>query len=232
MPLHRFARTCAVAGTFILAAALATPALAHGKGAHHEPGVAPGGPDNRPLWKEGRPDYDAGRYAMDPRAREDWLVECRRRAADNGLGGALIGGLAGGVVGNRVAGKGDRTIGTVAGAAIGAVAGAAIDKEEDRGRVRDDCEAYLDSYQPGPHGHPGYAPGHGYGYGYGYPAAYGYYGYAVPMVMVPVMLPKQDCIEEEVIEEYVTVPARRHIRRAPARDKRIRIAPDKRVRIK
>lgn len=213
MRLRRFAQTCAAISGLAIAA-LAAPANAHDKHRHSE--------DTRPDWREGRQGWTAP--AMDPRARENWLADCRHRISsrDNGIGGAVIGGLVGGLAGNRLAGAGNRTVGTVAGAAIGAVAGAAIDKAEDRGPARDDCEAFLDDY---------YARG-GYGYGYGQP------GYAVPMVMVPVMLVPRGQPECKETVEYVyeNVPARRTIRRAPRRaprhvpDKRIRIAPDKRVR--
>lgn len=145
------------------------------------------------------PAYDDSRYQED---RERWLAECRRRYGDNGLGGALIGGLIGGVAGNRIAGKGHRTVGTIAGAAVGAIAGAAIDKGEDSKRVRDECEAYLDSYSGGQgYGYPAHypaAPG-GYAYpGYGYPGAGMSYGYpggcgcraAAPM---PAPIPAMPC---------------------------------------
>ena len=84
----------------------------------------------------------------------------------------------------------------------------------DRSHGRDACEAYLDNY------HARYASGdHGYGY-----------GYAQPMIMVPVMVPSQEPCVETVTTEYVDRPARRIIRRpAPRSDKRIRVAPDKRI---
>ncbi|MGH6786018.1 MAG: glycine zipper 2TM domain-containing protein [Novosphingobium sp.] len=165
------------------------------------------------------------------RMRGDWLEQCRARTGwrverhDDGLGGALIGGLAGGVIGNRVAGRGDRLVGTVIGAAAGAAVGVAIDKAEDRGRdynrdTRGDyCEQYFDYYTQA--GHSG-----GWG-GWGY-------GYAQPMMMVPVMMAQghghgRDCTETVVTEKWVTVPARRrHI----VRDKRVRVAPDKRLPMK
>lgn len=198
-----------------LAVTLSAPALAHGdRHRHHDR-------DDRPEWRDDRygdrPQFD----------REAWLDDCRERISyhrrDNGLGGAVIGGVAGGLLGNRIAGRGNRTVGTVAGAAVGAVAGAAIDQAEDRGWGRDDCEAYLDDY---------YAGGPGYGHP-GYGAGYGYYGYAVPMVMVPVMIPGKPCVETVTTTEYVTTrPARRYIPRRPRPDKRIRIAPDKRIPLK
>ncbi len=220
MRFRHFANTCAVAATLVLAGTLSAPALAHGHG--HHPDDRLRRVDPRPDWQDRR--HDDARMGWD--AREDWLRDCRRRISDDGLGGAVIGGVAGGLLGNRLAGRGDRTIGTVAGAAVGAVAGAAIDRAEDRHAHRDACEAYLDDY------YADYHDGTGYGhppYGYGYPA----YGYAVPMVMVPVMVRSQKpCVETVVTEEYVTTPARRHIRRTPRLDKRIRIAPDKRVPLK
>lgn len=83
----------------------------------------------------------------------------------------------------------------------------------------------------GPCNYPGNYPAP---YGYGHPGAYpaGYMGYAVPMIMVPV-LRKKPCPEvvEEIVEE-VPVTARRRIIRPRARivpDKRVRIVPDKRV---
>jgi uncharacterized protein YcfJ len=162
---------------------------------------------------------------MDSQARDAWLSECRRRLSlnDNGLGGAVIGGVLGGVVGNRVAGRGHRTIGTVAGAAVGAVAGAAIDRAEDRGAARDQCETYYDDY------YARYAHA-GPGYGHGYPA-YGYGCCQQPMMMVPVyMVPgKPDC-KETVEYVYETVPVRHKARRIPS--KRVKIVPDKRIRIK
>ena len=242
MRLRTLLRTGAI-GSALLLAASASTAFA-GDAPHHphpsapEPGVAPPGPDMRPEWQgAARP---APGYGVDPRARDEWLGECRRRAArrDDGLGGAVIGGLAGGFAGNRIAGRGNRTVGTVAGAAVGAVAGAAIDRAEDRGRARDECETYLDDYyarysQPVSHGYPGY----GYGYGYvqqAYAPAGGCCGAGVPMMMVPVMMvprPAPECTET-VETVYENVPARRRIYRAPrpVPDKRIRVAPDKRIR--
>lgn len=219
MRFRHLAHTCAVTAALAFAVALSAPALAHG-GKHHSDGQL-GRPDMRPDWRDRR--YDDARRGPDfDGARADWLDDCRRRISDNGLGGAVIGGVAGGLLGNRIAGRGDRTVGTVAGAAVGAVAGAAIDSAEDR----DACEAYLDDYYANHHGGPEYGRP---AYGYGYPA----YGYTVPMVMVPVMVrSEKPCVETVVTEEYVTNPARRHIRRAPRPDKRIRIAPDKRTPLK
>jgi hypothetical protein len=67
-------------------------------------------------------------------------------------------------------------------------------------------------------------------YGYGYPGAY--MGYAVPMIMVPVLRNKPCKEVVEYVEEEVAVPTRRRIIRPRARvvpDKRIRMVPDKRV---
>ena len=237
MRLRTIFRTGAMGSALVLAAAVAAPALA-GDGHEHpsapQPGVAPPGPDMRPEWQGSQ--RPAPTHGIDPRARDEWLGECRRRAArrDDGLGGAVIGGLVGGLAGNRIAGRGHRTVGTIAGAAVGAVAGAAIDKAEDSGRPRDECETYLDDYyarysQPAGYGYPGY--------GYvqqGYAPANGCCGAAVPMMMVPVMMvsrPMPECTET-VETIYEDVPLRRRVYRAPrpVPDKRIRVAPDKRIR--
>ncbi|MEJ2457828.1 MAG: glycine zipper 2TM domain-containing protein [Novosphingobium sp.] len=218
---------------------LAHPALA-------QDGPLPPDPRGLPVPYPGGPRY--GGY--DPAARDAWLADCRRRVStrDSGVGGAVIGGLVGGVAGNRIAGKHHRTVGTLAGAAVGAAAGAVIDKAEDAGRNRDECEAYLDDYYArythgGGYGYPGYQPGYGYGYGYGHPQGY-YPAYAypaqgccmarpvmmVPVMMVPVAQPEPHCKETvEYVYEDVPVrpkPARRFISR-----KRTKIVPDKRVRI-
>jgi Glycine zipper 2TM domain len=184
--------------------------------------------DPRPQWRgqDQAPAYDRRAYGADyARQRDQWLAECRSRHADNGVGGALIGGVVGGLAGNRIAGRHDRTLGTVAGAAVGAIAGAVIDKSEDRGRIRDECEAWLDQYSQS---------AQGYGQqGYGYPA-YGY-SYGVAMMMVPVMQQRRPCRETIVTEEWVTVPARhRYIpqRRHIYYDKRVRMVPDKRIPMK
>jgi hypothetical protein len=230
MRLRPFLQTVAAGA----ALAVAAPALAHD--GHPAPGSAPAGPDTRPEWRgDGPPPgapYAQSPQGADPRSadwREGWLADCRSRVGtrDNGVGGAVIGGVVGGVLGNRIAGHGHRTVGTVAGTAVGAIAGAAIDKAEDSGRAKDQCEAWLDSYYAsysrGPYSQ-GY-PGYGYGY-YGYPA----------FAYVPVQngccqaaQPTPNCVET-VEYEYVDAPARRAriIRRAP--DKRVRIAPDKRIR--
>jgi len=219
------------------ALALATPVFAQASPHAPAPGEAPAGPDTRPEWRGDAPQAGApyavvagSGSAID--SREAWLADCRRRVSDNGIGGAVIGGVAGGLLGNRIGGRGNRTVGTIAGAAVGAVAGAAIDKAEDRGRVRDQCETYLDDY----YARANYARANpGYAYGYGYPGGYGG-GYSYPAVAyVPAQQngccqparPQPDCVET-VEYEYVDAPARRVIRRAP--DKRVRVVPDKRIR--
>jgi hypothetical protein len=116
-------------------------------------------------------------------------------------------------------------------------------------RGPDECESYLDDYyanarahhahqmqawsgQPMQviHGHAAGPGGHGGACCQAAPVMAAPSG---PYMLVPVMLParKANC-EREVIETVEEiVPARRVIpRRAPPRDKRIRIAPDKRVR--
>ena len=186
-----------------------------------------------PEWRE---DEATGRLppavanGIDPRARAEWVNECRRRVASsgNGLGGAVVGGVIGGLAGNRIAGRGNRTVGTVAGAAVGAVAGGAIDQAQSRSRASDDCEAYYDDY------YTRYAQS-GYGQsGYGQSG----YGYAPQTVMVPVTVtPGGPQCTETYETVYDDVPVRRRvIRRAVPRrvytvpDKRVRIVPDKRVR--
>lgn len=107
---------------------------------------------------------------------------------------------------------------------------------EEQARFRDEWQARCgrhderhhedrDGPVAGPHGCGYPAP-----YGYGYPGAY--MGYAVPMIMVPVLRNKP-CKEvvEEIVEE-VPVTVRRRIIRPRARivpDKRVRIVPDKRL---
>lgn len=166
------------------------------------------------------------------RAKGDWLIECRRRMSGSKgkTTGAVIGGLFGGLVGNRIAGRGDRTIGTIAGAAVGAVAGGAIGASADRSRARDYCEAYLEDSLAGYYGGQGQA-----GYGYGYqPAGHGY-AMQPHMMMVmhhaaPAAAPARECVETTVIEEWVPVKThKRYI--APRPDKRVKIVPDKRVRM-
>lgn len=193
-------------------------------------------PDNRPVW-HGMPAAQPGQPGAYPpgweQARANWLAECRRRHGNgNAVGGAVVGGVVGGLVGNRVAGRGNRTEGTIAGAAVGAVAGAAIGNAADRRAARDYCEAYLEQ-------HTTWGQGPAYGYGYGQPVVG--YGYAPMTVMVPVAYVQvaaqtqpRECKETVVTEEWVTVPGRvRYIevRPRPRPDKRVRIVPDKRVRV-
>lgn len=234
-------RTAVSAAALAATLAFTAPALAHDGHPAPPPGVAdadgrvydgsmpdmapPGAhPDMRPEWRghgdQARGDWDA--------RRGEWLDQCRRRyrTSDNGLGGALIGGAVGGLLGNRIGGRGNRTAGTIIGAGVGAVTGAVIDRAEDRGRERDYCESYLDQYMA--------SYQHG---GYGHQMAY---GYAVPIMMVPVMMvqgqAQQPCTETVTTTttyEWVTVPGRRYIPRRPViHDKRVRVAPDKRLRMK
>ncbi|MFM5906163.1 MAG: glycine zipper 2TM domain-containing protein [Novosphingobium sp.] len=224
-------RLRALASIAVSAFAFATPALAHEGG--HDQGVAMHHVNGGYPGQSQQPRYDDEAYA---RQQDDWLRECRRRIGGRhgGATGAILGGVVGGVLGHEVAGRRDKTLGTVAGAAVGAVAGAAIERGTSGRRDRDECEAMLDnhmaSYQRG-------------GYGAGY-------GYAVPMMMVPVtmvampanMHPKKDC-KDIVTTEYVTtydtvyrkvrevryksVPTYKRVRIVP--DKRVRMVPDKRV---
>ncbi|HUD29310.1 MAG TPA: glycine zipper 2TM domain-containing protein [Novosphingobium sp.] len=213
----------------------ATPAFAqegYAGADYTAPGYDAGGYPDR----EYAPPHGGG-YAGDP--REAWLADCRQRLSsrDSGVGGAVIGGLVGGVAGNRIAGSGNRTVGTIAGAAVGAAAGAVIDKTEDSGRNRDECEAYLDDYYARYNQQAAYPGGPVYG-GYpqqGYYAAPGYgYGYAAqgccmaqPMMMVPVRQAQPNCVEtvEYVYEDVPVRPARRVIPR------RSKVVPDKRVKL-
>lgn len=208
-----------------LSLVLATPAMAHPP-APPPPGDAH---DMRPEWHGGaaavpQPAHDP---AIFEQQRADWLGECRRRQQNSGktVGGVVIGGLVGGVIGNRVAGEGNRTAGTVIGAAAGAAVGGAVGSAADRREARDYCEAYLDQYMS--------QGGHGYSY-----------GYQPVMMMVPVMMvavsggaqQQGECKETIVTEEWVTESGsarRRYIpsRPRPPRDKRVRLVPDKRVRI-
>jgi hypothetical protein len=180
--------------------------------------------------REYTPPHSSNGYGGD--ARDAWLADCRQRLSsrDSGVGGAVIGGLVGGVAGNRIAGRGNRTVGTLAGAAVGAAAGAAIDKTEDNGRNRDECEAYLDDYYAGYSQQPAYPGGPVYG---GYPQQQAYYaapGYGYqgqPMMMVPVQQAQPNCVEtvEYVYEDVPVRPARRVIPR------RSKVVPDKRVKL-
>ncbi|KMS52836.1 membrane protein [Novosphingobium barchaimii LL02] len=216
--MRHLLRVTAVAAISLAAApALAQQAPAYPGGLY--PGEvydeAPGYQDNEGYEQTA----EAQRYGgYEPAARDAWLADCRQRlsARDAGLGGALIGGAVGGFAGNRIAGRGNRTVGTLAGVAVGAAAGAVIDKAEDTGRNRDECEAYLDDYyarytQSG--GHPGYG---GYGQQGYYPAQ-----------------PQPRCTEtvEYVYEDAPVRPAFRAIPKRPRAvpDKRVRIVPDKRI---
>lgn len=232
MRLRHIIETCAA---LALAAGVSAPALAqdHMHGGPGQPGMDMPPAPPPPAWKADRPvawpaPAQASSWGIDPRAREGWLMECRRRIAvrDDGLGGAVIGGLIGGVAGNRIAGRHHRTTGTIAGAAAGAIAGAVIDKAEDRGSARDECERYLDEYyayyaqaQQRWNYVPAYMPVQSNGCGCTRPAA------------VAPMRPAQNCTETVEYEyEYVEVPRRPKIRYIPRRpDKRIRVVPDKRI---
>lgn len=216
-------RTC-TAGAGLALALSAMPSLAQGS----EPGIAPPGPDMRPEWRAeaAPPPPGPPRPMIDPSQRERWLADCRHRmeSRDDGWGGAVIGGLIGGVAGNRIAGRHHRTIGTVAGAAVGAAAGMAIDKAEDSGRSRDACETYFDDYMAYYSYH--YAQP-GYGYGYPMQAAY---GCCRPMHAPMHAVVHQPKCTETVEYVYEDVPVRPRARRLPA--KRVKIVPDKRIRIK
>ncbi len=201
------------------------------------PGLPPvSGADTRPEWR-GPPPAPSLANQVDPRAKAAWLDECRRRSDDyygrgrghgSGIIGALIGGLAGGVIGNRIDDGPDRAGGTIGGAvlgaAVGAIAGNAIGKRSRRGdRDYDYCEAYFDDYYAH-YQYQAYAPP-AYGYGQAY--------YQAPMVR---RAAAQPCTEEVVTEEYVPVRSRVIYRAAPVRrtyvpTKRIRVVPDKRIRV-
>lgn len=197
----------------------AAPALAH----PHDR-IDPRGPD-----RDDQRGYDDGpQYGgYDHYARDAWLADCRQRISsrDSGVGGAVIGGVVGAVAGNRIAGRGNRTVGTLAGAAVGAAAGTVIDRAEDSGRNRDECEAYLDDY------YARYTQGAGYA-GYPQQAYYPAYGYGYPAqqpIMVPAAQTEPQCTEtvEYVYEDVPVRPARRSIpRRAKAvPDKRVKLVP-------
>lgn len=178
-----------------------------------------------------------------------------------GVVGGLIGGVAGSAIagrGNRTVGA---VVGGLAGAVAGSAVGASSDRRRARDYCESYLDRYTASYgqgypqAQGPSYPPGYGPGYSYGYGTGYGHAYGVnygypqpqphpqmiYGYAAqPMMMVPVMMTtvatpvtrQQDCVETEIVEEWVTVsrPARRVIHRRAVPDKRVRLVPDKRIR--
>lgn len=234
-PDHFSVKLSVAAAALAASLALASPAIAHDGAAVGASPIAHDGhgmPDMRPEWRGSQPNGQPhhGMQANGPgfdqssyeRAREDWLAVCRHdQRRGQGVGGGLIGGLVGGLLGNRIAGRNDRLLGTVIGGVAGAAAGVAIEKSANRGRSQDYCEAYLNAYsQP----------------------SYGHAAYAQPMMMVPMMAPmmagaqqthQEPCTETTVTEEWVTVPGRSRtiIRYArPAPDKRVRIAPGKRVR--
>lgn len=161
-------------------------------------------------------------YQVDPRAREAWLTECRRRTAEyygggrnnGGIIGALVGGLAGGIIGNRIDDGPDRAGGTIGGAVlggvVGAVAGNAIGKASQRSRSNgyDYCEAYFDDY-------------------------YRQYNQARPAPAPAYYAPSpaaRPCTEE-VVYEYVPVTRSRTIRRPAPHRAAPRVIRDKRVRI-
>ncbi len=211
--LATFAASAAMIGTV-------APALAHDMHPHRT-GYIP--------VPSGYPGAQVSPAGYDPRERDEWLAECHRRIGSGGGVGAVVGGLVGGVLGNRIAGRDDRTAGTIVGAVGGAVAGAVIDRSISRSRARDACEQMLDDYAVS------YAPAYGRGYAPGYAAAYA-------LVMIPAMRMVQQgqqapiCTETTVTtEEWVDVPGAhryipprpRHPRYVP--DKRVRLAPDKRV---
>jgi hypothetical protein len=240
MRLRHFIQSCAA---LALAAGVSAPALAHGS-MHGEPGQAgmdmPPPAAGVPAWKADRPapisypaSGDGPSYGVDPRAREAWLSECRRRTAvrDDGMGGVVIGGLLGGFAGNRIGGRHHRTTGTIAGAAVGAAVGMAVDKTEDRGRVRDECERYLDeylAYQTQVHYGSGYPGGQRWAYVPAYAPAQGP-GCACDqrpaMMAAPAPMRAQANCTETVEYEYVDVPVRPKVRYIPRRH-----APDKRIR--
>lgn len=195
-------------------------------------------PNDRPPIHEEAPPAPYPQVASAPLAnpgREAWLADCRQRvsARDRGVGGAVIGGIVGGVAGNRIAGRGNRTVGTIGGAAVGAAAGAIIDKAEDAGRTRDECEAYLDDYyaryQASGDGRPYGATMAGPAYAYGYPQgyAYGCCG-AAPVMMVPAPVQAQPECTETVEYVYEDLPVRRPAYRPV---KRTKIVRDKRVKL-
>jgi uncharacterized protein YcfJ len=229
-------------------ACLATSGVALAQDAGWREGRWHGGPsrdhqEDRPRYDDRSPRYeDAPAQAeydapLENPGREAWLADCRQRVSsrDRGVGGAVIGGVVGGVAGNRVAGRGNRTVGTLAGAAVGAAAGAVIDKSEDAGRNRDECEAYLDDYYAryeggrerqvyrAPEGAPVYASGYGYPQGY----AYGCCG-AAPVIMVPAAVQAQPECTETIEYVYEDVPVRykaRPIKRSKiVRDKRVKLS--------
>jgi hypothetical protein len=251
MPLRLSFRHAIAAAATLTALASATSAIAGERGGwrngswYADGEAPPAAPADRdveapppyaaPPHRDPRP-YPASAHAAQP-GREAWLADCRSRVAarDNGVGGAVIGGVVGGVAGNRIAGRGNRAVGTVAGAAVGAVAGSAIDRAEDRGRARDECEAYLDDYYAryAAAGYGGYTAPAGYMQG-GYAPAYRYAGAGccmAPVMMVPAQT-QPECTETvEYVYEDVPVQRRtyRPRRTKAVPDKRVKIVPDKRI---
>ncbi|MDP3675166.1 MAG: glycine zipper 2TM domain-containing protein [Novosphingobium sp.] len=199
--------TIIVKGIGLALAITATPALARQENragypaypASYMPPVQAAFPVDRALAERCGLGAGSVRQHMLPAAYYD----DRGGGRGDGLEGALIGGVVGGLLGNRVAGRGDRTVGSVAGAAVGAIAGAAIDRARDEGRApppgydtpvayEDECDAVLP---------PGYM-----------------------LVSVP---GGQECRDEVVtreewVPEYVTIPNRTTIQRAPPRNRRAR----------
>ena len=102
-------------------------------------------------------------------------------------------------------------------------AGMAIDKAEDSRSVRDECETYLDDYVAY---YAYHAAQPAYGYGYAHPAyAPSAYGCCRPG---PAIAREPKCTET-VEYVYEDVPVRPRARRMPS--KRVRIVPDKRIRV-
>lgn len=224
-----------------IAAAIAVPATAlahdhggsadHGavdaEGRHFGHDMPPQPDDRRAEWEEQRAAWlDECRARMD--RQDDYYDNGWRRKRSSGVTGAVLGGVAGGLAGRAIAGDGDKGVGTVAGAAVGAVAGAAIERaagsrherHERRSYSGDYCEQYFNYYTQQGMGH------HGWGYGQ-------------PMMMVPVMTMQghhghggKECKETVVTEEWVTVRQPRRYRYIRVPDKRVRVAPDKRLPMK
>lgn len=235
---------------YVLRLAASLAVMAPGAVLAHDSDYQGGWRDGR--WQDGRhgdaPRLDARRGYYSP-AQEVWLADCRSRIStdDSGVGGAVIGGVAGGIAGNRIAGRGNRTVGTLAGVAVGAAAGAIIDRAEDSGQKRDECEAYLEDYyarhegneiatgypQPGsPRGYaaPPYSRGtYPSGYTANYPSqSYGGCCGGIPVMMVPAPVQSAPNCTETIEYFYEDVPVTRP---AVRRVKRTKVAPDKRVKI-
>ena len=178
---------------------------------------------------------DADAYGGRWTERDAWLAECRRRYDQSfggrrdgrrEVGGALVGGAIGGIAGNRIAGRGNRTVGTVVGAAVGAAAGAAVASESQRdGYYESDgydyCESYLAQHEASYRG----------GYSHGY-------GYAVPVVMVPMQMGHQHnsgcrtiVTTEEIWEDVpvaqrsISPPAKRTVSKSVKAQRYVKSAP-------